>query len=79
MDLTKGYLKKTKQTIKLVLYDVVEDLQQKEDQMVVGGASIQEPRSAKCLKERFVKLDFKIIKLKVSEAKVKSEVYMTKV
>ena len=36
-------------TVKLVLDDVVEDLQQEEDQVVVGGAGVQEPRRAERL------------------------------
>lgn len=36
-------------TIKLVLDDVVEDLQEKEDQVVVGGTGVEEPRSAESL------------------------------
>ena len=38
-------------TIKLVLYDVVEDLQQEEDQVVVGGTGKQEPWGAECLRD----------------------------
>ena len=37
-------------TVKLVLDDVVEDLQQEEDQVVVGGAGVQEPWRAERLK-----------------------------
>ena len=38
-------------TVKLVLYDVVEDLQQEEDQVVVGGTGKQEPWGAECLRD----------------------------
>jgi len=38
------------QTVKLILYHVVEDFQQKEDQMVIGRIGVQEPRCGKCLK-----------------------------
>lgn len=38
-------------TIKLVLNDVVKDFQKEEDQMMIGGAGIQEPRCAESLKK----------------------------
>ena len=38
-------------TIKLILYDIVENLQQVEDQVVIGGLSKQKPRSGKRLHE----------------------------
>ncbi len=34
-------------TIKLILYDIVENFQQVEDQVVVGGLSKEKPRSGK--------------------------------
>lgn len=38
--------------VELVLNDVVEDFQQEEDEVVVGGARVQEPRSAERLNDR---------------------------
>ena len=38
-------------TIKLILYDIVEDFQQVEDEVMVGGFGKEEPRCGKGLHE----------------------------
>ena len=51
-------------TVELVLYDVVENLEEEENEVVVGGTRVQKPRSAeRLIREEVSKMTWELLSL----------------